>query len=75
MREQSPLFARFRLMIARLMERGDIPPFGEAAGPYSGVRVPRPGGRPLRSAGAELEEPRAESEAPDAVAVARPGTR
>jgi len=73
MREQPPLFARFRLMIARLMERGDIPPFGESAGPYAGVRVPRPGGRPLRSAAVELEEPRDECE--PAAAVGRPGTR
>ena len=34
MREESPLFARFRLMIARMMEHGgDMPPFGGPGDP------------------------------------------
>ena len=72
MREESPLFARFRLMIARMMEHGgDMPPFGGPADPYARVRVPRPGGAPRRDAAVALAEPDEEPE-PDAVG-GRPG--
>jgi len=72
MREQSPLFARFRLMIARMMEHGgDIPPFGGPADPFARVRVPRPGGAPRRDAAVALAEP---DEEPEPAAVGgRPG--
>ena len=62
MREESPLFARFRQMIARLMDHGgDVPPFSGPADAM-GVRVPRHGGRPGRGAAIALEEPDEEPE-------------
>jgi hypothetical protein len=71
MREESPLFARFRQMIARLTDRGgDVPPFS-GPGDAAGVRVPRHGGRPGRGAAIALEEPDEEPEvAPPARGVA-----
>jgi hypothetical protein len=71
MREESPLFARFRLLIARLMERGgDNPPFGGPAEP-AGVRVPRHGGHPGRGAAIALDEPDEEPELAAAVSLRR----
>ena len=68
MRKNLPLFARFRLMIARVMEQGgDMPPFGGPADPYARVRVPRPGGTPARDASVALVEP---DEEPELTAVA-----
>ena len=72
MREQSPLFARLRLMMAKLLARGgDIPPFGGPAAPYAHVRVPRPGGRPGRDTAIALAEPDEEPELAAAISSAK----
>ena len=51
MHEQSPLFARLRLMIAKfLMRDGDDPPFRGLSDAHARVRVPLRGGGPDRAA-------------------------
>ena len=71
MPEESPLFARFRQMIARLMDRsGDGPPFSGPAEP-AGVRVPRHGGGPGRGDAIALDEPDEEPELAAAISRVR----
>ena len=68
MHEQSPLFARLRLMIAKfLMRGGDDPPFGGLSDAQARVRVPLRGGGPPRSSAIALAAPDEEPELAGAV--------
>jgi len=68
---RSPLFARARLILARLFQSG-LPPSGDSpADPYARVRVPRHSGPSGRSAAVAVAEP---EEAPQTV-IARGSIR